>query len=180
MPRLFAAVDLPDDVKDKLTLLCSGMSGAKWVGRDQMHLTLHFIGEVDDTDFSAIKNALAEVRAASFEMRLTGAGQFPPKGQVRVLWVGVEAPPTLTDLQRKIEGALTAVGLPREDRPFSPHITLARLKTPPAPETIRQYLAQHATFSTEAIPVESFVLYSSRLAPSGATYHREGIFKLYP
>jgi len=180
MPRLFIAVDLPEPVKARLADLCSGVPGAKWVKHDQIHLTLRFIGDADDAQTEAIKTALWTVKAASFEMRLESVGQFPPKGKPRVLWVGVTAPPALTGLHQRITTALAALGLPAEDYPFAPHITLARLKTPPAPEATRPFFARHAAFNTDPFPVESFVLYSSVLAPQGASYQREAIYPLAP
>jgi RNA 2',3'-cyclic 3'-phosphodiesterase len=177
--RLFIAVDLPDTVKDQLGKLCIGITGAKWVKRDQMHLTLRFIGEVDDAQAEAIKAALSGIRSAPFTMTLDGVGHFPPKGKPHVLWVGVTAPPQLTQLQRQIENALLSLNLPPEDHPFSPHITLARFRMPPPPEAMRQYLAHHTAFRTETIAVESFVLFSSQLAPQGAAYRHEAVYPLH-
>jgi 2'-5' RNA ligase len=179
MPRLFVAVDLPDVVKDQLDKLCEGIAGAKWVKRDQMHLTLRFIGEVDEAQAEAIKAALSVVQIAPFSMTLEGVGHFPPTGKPRVLWVGIKAPASLMQLQRQTENALVNLKLPPEDHSFSPHITLARFKMPPAPEAMRQYLARHAAFNTESIAVESFVLYSSLLTPQGATYRREAVYPLH-
>jgi RNA 2',3'-cyclic 3'-phosphodiesterase len=178
MPRLFVAIDLPDDVKDQMGKICSGISGARWVRREQMHLTLRFIGEVNDSQAEVIKPALVATKIAPFVMTLKGVGQFPSKGHPRVLWVGVSAPPSLTELQQYIEKSLVKQGFAPEDKPFSAHITLARFKMSPSPESVRQYLARHADFKSDAIPVESFVLYSSLLAPQGPTYRREAIYPL--
>lgn len=178
MPRLFVAIDLPDDIRDRLTELCKGISGAKWVSRDQMHLTLRFIGDVDEKPFQAIRTLLGDIRCEPFEVTLKGVGQFPPKGAARVLWVGLDAPPALNALQRKIELALTGLGLAPEDRPFSPHITLARMKAPPLPEAMRQFMSKNATFETHPVPVSEFVLYSSFLRPEGPFYRHEGVYPL--
>jgi 2'-5' RNA ligase len=178
MPRLFVAIDLPDSIKDQLEGLCAGVSGAKWVGREQMHLTLRFIGEVDEARYSTIKDALAAVHGQPFRLHLGGVGQFPPKGSPRVLWVGVPMPPELVRLQRGVEHALVQLDIAPEDRPFAPHITLARLKTPPPPESTRQFLAQHAPFRTPLVEVAAFSLYSSVLAREGARYHREALYPL--
>ncbi len=178
MTRLFIALDLPDPVKDALGTLSSGIPGAKWVKRDQMHLTLRFIGEADEARFAAIKAALASVQAEPFQIRLKGVGQFPAKGKPRVVWAGVQAPPILTQLQRQIETTLLRQGLAPEEKPFSAHITLARFKLPPPAEPTRAFFARHANFQTDTIPVEAFILYSSILAPQGATYRREGMYRL--
>ena len=94
-----------------------------------------------------------------------------------MLWVGLDAPPALGMLQRKIELVVTGLGLEAEERPFAPHVTLARLKTPPLPEAIRQYMSKHAAFEAARIPVSEFVLYSSFLKPEGPFYRHEGIYR---
>jgi 2'-5' RNA ligase len=178
MIRLFVAIDLPPSVKEQLVKICTGVTGAKWVKPTQMHLTLRFIGEVDEMAFDSIKQALAAVTASPFSMSLNGVGQFPPKGAARVLWVGLDAPATLFELQRRIETTLNQLGYPPEERPFAAHITLARLKSPPPPESIRQFLSQNANIHSEPIPVTQFILYSSVLAPGGPTYTAEAIYPL--
>lgn len=178
MHRLFVAIDLPDAIKNQLETLLTGVPGAKWVKRNQLHLTLRFIGEVETPRLQEIKQALKAVRAEPFTMTLQGVGRFPPKGAPRVMWVGAAAPSGLVQLQRGIEEAVVGVGIPAEDRPFSAHITLARLKSPPPPESVEQYLAQHSAFQTEAMPISEFILYSSVLSPQGPTYRPEARFAL--
>ncbi len=176
--RLFVAIDLPERVKDQLDDLCTGVSGARWVNREQMHLTLRFIGEVDTRQFEAIQTVLAGIRCPSFEMVLKGVGQFPPKGKPRVLWVGIAAPRPLHQLAGNVETVLRQAGIPPEERPFSPHITLARLKAPPPPEAVSQYFRRYGAFQTASITVERFRLMSSVLARTGATYKVEGEYQL--
>lgn len=178
MPRLFVAIDLPDPVKDDLTELCYGLRGVRWVKRDQLHLTLRFIGDVEDDLVDTLSDALAQVRAVPFTFQLQGVGQFPSRGAPRIIWAGVKAPPDLQRLQRQIESLLQPLGIEPEDRPFSPHITLARLKEAPAPESLRQFFERNIHFRTTAIPINRFVLYSSLLAPEGPTYTVEGQFAL--
>jgi RNA 2',3'-cyclic 3'-phosphodiesterase len=178
MPRLFVAIDLPDPIKNQLETMLTGVPGAKWVKRHQLHLTLRFIGEVETPRLQEIKQALQAVRAEPFTMTLQGAGRFPPKGASRVLWVGVAAPAALAQLQRSIEQAVVSVGILPEERPFSAHITLARLKSPPPPQTVERYLAQRADFKTGSIPISEFILYSSVLSPQGPTYRPEARFAL--
>ncbi|NWG17889.1 MAG: RNA 2',3'-cyclic phosphodiesterase [Chloroflexi bacterium] len=178
MLRLFIAIDLPDTIKDRLGDLCRGVPGAKWVSREQMHLTLRFIGETEDARFEAMRSALGQLNAAPFSLSLKGVGQFPPRGAPRVLWVGVIAPPALAALQTRIESALVGLGVEPEDRPFSPHITLARLKTPPPALLVGKFLNDGAAFQTESIPVGAFVLYSSQLRPAGPVYRQEAVYNL--
>ncbi|MBI5670979.1 MAG: RNA 2',3'-cyclic phosphodiesterase [Chloroflexi bacterium] len=180
MPRLFVAIDLPDDIKDRLIEVSKGVAGAKWLSRDQLHLTLRFIGETDEKQFQAIRSLLNSIRGEPFEIALKGVGQFPPKGAARVLWAGLDVPPALVALQRRIELALTGLGLPPEDKPFSAHVTLSRLKTPPNPETIRQFLLKNAALQSPPFVVREFVLYSSFLRPEGPFYRHEGVYPLTP
>jgi 2'-5' RNA ligase len=178
MPRLFVAIDLPDTIKDQLGTLCGGLPGTKWVKRDQLHLTLRFIGEMSDEKFRVIKDRLNSIKAAPFSMAMQGVGQFPPRRAARVLWVGVDAPPTLSELQQQVETTLTKLGCPPDERPFSAHITLARLKTPPPPSAVEDYLARYGAFQSEPFPISHFVLYSSVLAPEGPTYCPEAVYRL--
>jgi 2'-5' RNA ligase len=178
MPRLFVAIDLPDTIKDQLGALCDGVPGAKWVKRDQLHLTLRFVGEVTDVKFRVIQDTLNRIRAAPFAMAMQGVGQFPPKRAARVLWVAVDVPPELGVLQRQIETTLVKLSYPPEERPFSAHITLARLKTPPPPSAIQDYLARHSAFQSEPFSITEFVLFSSVLAPEGPTYRAEAVYRL--
>ena len=113
-----------------------------------------------------------------FEMAMQGVGQFPPRRAARVLWVGVDAPPGLSQLQRQVETTLVQLGCPAEERPFSAHITLARLKTPPPPSAVQKYLNQHGAFQSEPFAIGQFVLYSSVLAREGPTYRAEGMYRL--
>ena len=128
MPRLFIAIDLPEDVKVELTAIGYGLPGARWVTDDQLHLTLRFIGEVDGGMRNNISDALSFINYGSFTFTLQGAGHFPPRGKPKVLWIGIAKSQPLLQLRGKVESALRAIGLSPEGRKFSPHITLARLK----------------------------------------------------
>lgn len=178
MRRLFVAIDLPEAIKAQLKLICTGLDGAKWVSHQQMHLTLRFIGDADETQQTDIQTGLATIHATSFKMSLAGVGQFPPKGKPRVLWVGIEAEAELNPLQQKIEHIIRAVGFAPDDHAFSPHITLARFKMPPSRENMQRYMEHHQSFRTEALDVKQFILYSSQLTPSGSIYRQEGAFPL--
>jgi 2'-5' RNA ligase len=176
--RLFVAIDLPDAVKDQLDALQTDVPGARWVKRPQMHLTLFFLGETDRlTDIQA---ALAGIEARPFELTLTGVGRFPKrrKQPPRVLWAGIDAEPDLTQLHHQVTTILSEIGFEAEDRPFSPHITLARLKTrDPLPE-VDAFLSAQSAFRTPSIAITEFILFSSVLAPQGARYQREAVFAL--
>ncbi len=175
--RLFVAIVLPAEIKEQLDHLCAGVPGAKWVEPDNRHLTLRFIGEADGALFGDIQRALGEVRAEAFELRLKGVGKFGQRRRARQLWAGVEAGEPLGRLQRRIETALTAIGLAPEQRKFHAHVTLARLKDAPMGR-VGAYLVNHGLFASESFAVASFVLCSSLLSHSGAIYRAEATYPL--
>src|SRR5664279_2338417 len=127
MIRLFTAVEIPDAVQLRLSLLQGGIPRARWMPRENLHLTLRFIGEVDHTVARDIDDVLAEIRAPAFTLVLKGVGEFGRK-EGRALWAGVSNGDALQYLAAKIESALQRMGLPAETRKYSPHVTLARLK----------------------------------------------------
>jgi len=178
MPRLFVAIDLPAPVKERLTELCYGLPGAKWMPPEQLHLTLRFIGEVDGGLYREIRSALAEIATPPFTMGLKGLGCFPPRKQPRVLWVGIHpiAEPLLR-LRNRLESTLVRLGLEPEHRKFAPHITLARLRETPLPR-LANFLAGNGLFAAAPFPVKEFHLYSSVLSPKGAIHTVEESYPL--
>ncbi|MBM4268153.1 MAG: RNA 2',3'-cyclic phosphodiesterase [Deltaproteobacteria bacterium] len=177
MIRLFVSVELGEDVRNRLWQMCCDVPGARWTEPDQMHLTLRFIGEVEGHVFEDIRGALNRVHADAFEISLRGVGHFPPRGQPRVLWAGIERSEELLQLQRRVESTLVQLGLPPERRRFSPHVTLARLNGTPA-RAVGSYIAQHGLFRAGPIPVESFFLYSSQLGAKHAVHREEAEYPL--
>jgi 2'-5' RNA ligase len=131
MPRLFIAVDLPDETRNSLEKMSFGIPGAKWIDPQQVHLTVRFIGEVDGSTFLDIKKSLEDISMGPFSIELKGVGHFPPRGKPRVLWVGIEHNQALQSLKKKVDHALARISIEPEGRKFSPHITLARLKNSP-------------------------------------------------
>lgn len=172
MPRLFVAVDIPETVKERLTLMSCGVPGARWVSPDQMHLTLSFIGEVDSETFGNILEVLAEISFEPFLMQLSGVGFFPPRGRPKVLWVGVEPNQTLLQLQQRVDSILRRRCRISAQRKFSAHITLARLKNSPSSK-VGNYLSQHALYLSDSFEVNNFSLYSSVLGSRGAKHFLE-------
>lgn len=176
--RLFVAIDFPDTVKDQLSALQSDIPTARWVSRDQMHLTLNFIGETDRID--AVRDALAGVQASSFDLTLSGVGRFPKRRREppRVLWVGIDTEPALQDLYQQVTDTLSGIGFAPESRPFSPHITLARLKTQNPLAEVDEFLDDHRGLRVPPVAVSEFILFSSVLSPQGARYTHEAIYPL--
>lgn len=180
MPRLFVAIDLPDDIKQSLTPLGRGLGDVRWLLPEQQHLTLRYIGELDNGRANEVAEALAMVPGAPFELRLKGIGHFPPRGEPRVLWAGVEKNGELARLKRRIDRALGQVGVPRDERKFAPHVTLARLKRPPARDKLATWLMRHSLYRSASFPVSSFQLFSSWLKAEGAEYQVEASYNLVP
>ena len=176
MIRLFVAVELPESVRERLLSLQGGVPGARWSTAGQLHLTLRFIGEVNENVGHDIDDALATIRAPSFTLELAGVGEFGSKNP-RALWAGVKSNEALLHLQRKIETALQRIGLAAEQRKYSPHITLARLKAAPR-DKVLQFLTHGALFSAGPFPVRQFVLFSSHQSASGSIYHPERVYRL--
>lgn len=179
MPRLFVAVDLPEAVKATLAGLPRDLPGARWVGAEELHLTLRFIGEVDQRTFLAVKEALAAVRFSAFPLTLCRVGHFPPRKIPRVLWVGMDQSEPLAGLQQQVELALVDAAIPPDDRPFSPHITLARFKETTS-SAVGIFEKAHADFVCPSFEVTEFILYSSVLTPKGAIHTKEAIYPCQP
>src|SRR5205085_6878330 len=124
-----------------------------------LHLTLRFIGEIDEGLAADVDAALQRVKVRPFKLQLAGAGVFGGN-RPRALWVGVERDPALWQLRDKIEQALIRAGLEPEGRRFAPHVTLARLRDPVL-DQLGQFLAAHAQFRADPLPVEEFSLIAS-------------------
>ena len=176
MMRLFVAIALPDSVADGLVMLQGGIPGARWSTREQLHLTLRFIGEVDGRDAAAIDDALAAIRSPGFALELKGVGEFGGRNP-RALWAGVRDEGPVVHLQRKIESAVQRAGIAAEERKFSPHITLARLRGAPRDRVIT-FLSAHALYASGPFEVNGFILYSSTLTPNGSLYRPERSYRL--
>jgi 2'-5' RNA ligase len=178
MYRLFVALELPETVRVSLAALGHGVRGARWVGVDQFHLTLRFIGEVDGVTFDDVAAALAEIEAPSFMVTISGVGHFPPSGRPRQLWAGAAKDPALMALQRAIESRVVAGGLEPEGRKFMPHVTLARLREARL-SRVAEFLSAHGLFACAPFPVGSFNLYSSRLGNERSVYRIEAQYPLH-
>lgn len=180
MPRLFVAIDLPDSIKHSLEPLASGLGDVRWTSPDQQHLTLRFIGEIDNGQANDVADALTLVPGLPFELSLKGLGHFPPRGEPRVIWAGVQATPELKALKRRIDRALQQAGIPRDSQKYKPHVTLARLRRPPTKAGLATYLMRHSLYRSQSFPVSGFKLFSSWLDGLGADYQVEASYDLVP
>jgi 2'-5' RNA ligase len=179
MPRLFVAIDLPESVRDDIGDIYEAIHGARWTPENQLHLTLRFIGDVDGKAAADIDSALRKIKFEPFNMRLKSTGFFPPRGEPRILWCGVEANDELMRLRKHIERALvTEAKLPSDPKKFHPHITIARLNGSP-PQKLADFMTTNALFESEEFEVPEFCLYSSVLKRDGALHIKETQYKFF-
>jgi RNA 2',3'-cyclic 3'-phosphodiesterase len=174
--RLFVALAVPDSVAQSLLLIQGGVPGARWQSREQLHLTLRFIGEVDGSTAAALDDAMAGIHAPAFEMQLHAVGQFGNK-QPHALWAAARPNPALDHLQRKVDSAIRRVGQPQDQHKFTPHVTLARLRHPEV-EKVTEWLVYHALYTSTEFTVGAFGLYSSKLTSDGSVYRVEQDYPL--
>lgn len=173
---LFVALEIPQNVGLELESLKGGVPGAVWISRENYHLTLAYIGDVDANLAADIDVVLAGIARPAFTMKLEGVGVFGGK-RPRALWAGISTQPLLTDLQAEIAWNLTRVGARIDARKFSPHVTLARLRNPELPR-VAAYLSENGGYSSQEFDVSRFVLMSSRPSKGGGPYVTEQTYAL--
>ena len=175
--RAFIAIDLPENVRAALAQAQQAFRGpchdARWTRPEGIHLTLKFLGEISDAQTKQVVEALAQLgRFEPFSVEVKGYGFFPQANRPRVFWAGVEAPPELAALAARVESRMEKVGFAREDRAFSPHLTLARFQVPRPQPALAAAVAAQASVSLGAFEVSEFFLFESRLLPQGAQYRK--------
>ena len=128
--RLFIALDIDDAIRERIALFMDGVRGfapdARWMHPESLHVTLKFIGEQPESALDPIKHELQTIRADAAQIQFRGYGFFPTAKSPRVFWIGIEAGPQLARLAAAIDNKMASLGIPKEDRAFSPHLTLAR------------------------------------------------------
>lgn len=169
MLRLFVAVPLPEDVRDRLAGFYRGIPGARWVEPDKLHLTLRFIGEVNEDTAEDIDDCLSSIAMPAFDVTLAGVHYFGKLHKARAVYAGVERNPSLRILYDKVEGALARAGLGKEERKFTPHVTLARIRGETG-HHLANFLAEHNLERIGPFAVTEFVLYRSHLSSDGSIY----------
>lgn len=167
--RLFIAIELPAELKRKLGQLRTDIPGVRWVPTEQIHLTLAFLGDVDEETMERLTAHLADIRANAFKLSCASIGCFPGRQQPRVVWIGVKPEPGLQKLATAVQQSALYAGIPLEERPFSPHLTIARLKLPVS-VLLRAFLDRQDKFSFKPFAVQEFTLFQSRLTSQGAVH----------
>lgn len=176
MPRLFTGIEIPAAIGQQLSYLRGGLPGARWVDRDNYHLTLRFIGDVDMDIAEEIAAGLAHIRRPAFTLTLHDISTLGTRKPHAVVTKTAPSPP-LFELQNEHERVMQRLGLPAETRKFTPHVTLARLRGVVSRD-IATYLSVRGGFSAGPFPVERFVLYSARNSGGGGPYVVEEVYPL--
>ena len=176
MHRLFVAIRPPDDIRDVLIDAMDDSPALRWVGEEQLHLTLRFIGEVERPIANDIAVALDRIRSPSFDLNVVGVGKFEQRNG-GALWAGVHPKAPVGALAAKVERAIQQVGLDAEHRAYFPHITLARWNRRNA-EAVDAFLRRNSDLRSEPFLVDRFILFESRLSRHGAHYEEIGEFPL--
>ena len=178
--RAFVAIDLAEEVRaalareqSRLKAACGYNRDIRWTRPEGLHLTLKFLGEVEKERVSSVTTALEALpRFNAFAVEVQGFGYFPDARRPRVLWVSLEAPAALGELAAKVETAVEGLGFARENRPFKPHLTLARFDRPHAPPVLAAAIDGSCADSFGRFEVSEFFLFESRLRPGGAEYFK--------
>jgi 2'-5' RNA ligase len=189
--RLFVALDIDAAIREKIARFMEGVREfapqARWVKPESLHVTLKFIG--DSERMEAIRGSLSGIAAPTFEVKFRGTGFFPTPRSARVFWVGIETGPQLGALAGQVDAALAELGVEREKRAFSPHLTLARSGSA-APRRlpqdrgnttfakVQEKLAAMRESDFGTMTAREFFLYQSKLKPSGAEYSKLANFAL--
>lgn len=193
--RLFVALDIEQSIRERISRFVDGVHNfapdARWMKPESMHITLKFIGEQPDATLGSIKQALSGATGNTTDISLRGYGYFPTAKLARVFWAGIEAGPELEALAAAIDEKLSTVGIPKEERVFSPHLTLARGGgASGSPRRSRQDRRNHTFHLLQeklaALPTpefgtmtpREFFLYQSQLSPKGSKYTKLARFAL--
>jgi 2'-5' RNA ligase len=193
--RLFIALDIDDAIREHIARFVEGVQGfapeARWVKPESMHITLKFIGEQREAAVEPIKLALRTVHVNTTEIQFRGYGFFPTVKSARVFWLGMEAGPQLAALALAIDEKMAPLGIPKEDRAYSPHLTLARGSGGSGSPRWRRRDGPNRAFEhlQEKLPSlpspefgtmtpREFFLYQSQLSPKGSKYTKLERFAL--
>jgi 2'-5' RNA ligase len=194
--RIFVGIDLSSEIRDRITRFLEGIQGfapgVRWVHPESVHITLKFIGEQTPEQVEAITGALRRIESPAFEIRCGGYGFFPTAKAPRVFWIGIQATPQLAALAESIDLATAELGVPREDRAYSPHLTLGRSggrsgspkwRKGDGPNTafavLEKRLAAMGELDFGTMTATEFILYQSQLSSKGSRYTKLQRFPLH-
>ena len=175
--RLFTAVPIPEDIKDSIANISIGLPYVRWVKREQIHITLCFIGEVSNGEYDLVNEILSEVKFPAFKLELSGVGQFLTAREIDTIWLGIKDPIQISSLNSLISKQLKLNGFSIDKRKYSPHLTLARIKRASRGK-IHEYMEEFSRFQSTPFHVREFQLFSSKLYPEGPVHTLEREFLL--
>jgi 2'-5' RNA ligase len=182
--RLFTAIDIPPDVLANLERLLARLRPSariKWSPPENLHITTKFIGEWPEERIEELKAALSGLpRRQPIAIRITDLGFFPNPRSPRVFWAGIQASSDLAILARATDLACATLDIESEKRPFSPHLTLARIKDPVPLDRLRQAIDALDSRDFGSFTADRFHLYQSRLSRSGSEYTKLSEFLIEP
>jgi 2'-5' RNA ligase len=195
--RLFIALDIDHAIRERISLYLDGVRGfapdARWMNPESLHVTLKFIGEQPEPAVEQINDALSTIAARAMQIHFRGYGFFPTANSARVFWIGIEAGPKLASLAAAIDDKTAALGVPKEDRAFSPHLTLARGRRGSSSGSLRSQKSDVPNRTFEGLQKKlavrpapefgtmtprEFFLYQSQLSPKGSKYKKLAAFTL--
>ncbi|HXW72460.1 MAG TPA: RNA 2',3'-cyclic phosphodiesterase [Methylocella sp.] len=176
MPRLFTGLEIPSDLAMDLSLLRGGLAGARWIDAENYHLTLRFIGDIDESTARDVHATLEQIRRQRFDVTIEGLASFGGS-KPRALIAKAKAAAPLLELQALQERLMRRIGIAPEARKFTPHVTLARLKTA-SNAGVAEYLAARGFFGGRRFEASRFVLFSSRASTGGGPYIVEAAYPL--
>jgi RNA 2',3'-cyclic 3'-phosphodiesterase len=197
--RLFIALDIDDEIRERIVRFVEGVNGfapdARWARPESLHVTLKFIGEQPEPMLEEIKSALGTIAAGEITLQFRGYGFFPTATAPRVFWIGIEAGPDLATLAATVDQQTARLGIPKEERAFSPHLTLARggargahisgsprWRKGDGPsrsfQRLQDKLAALPAPEFGTMTAHEFFLYQSQLSPGGSRYTKLARFEL--
>jgi len=181
--RLFVALDLPYEMRRNLELLLhllKPLARVQWSPVANLHLTTKFIGDFPEERLDKLNSALAAIpRPGPLRIAIRGLGWFPHPDRPRIFYAGIQAPPELPSLARDTDAACATLGLPREEKDYRPHLTLARLRNPAPLTALKAEIARLPNTDFGAFTADQFHLYRSQLQPGGSIYTKLASFPLF-
>ena len=176
MPRLFTGLEIPPEIAERLSFFRGGLPGARWIEPSDYHITLRFLGEVDEVVAADLDAGLAEARARpAFSVTLDGLASFGGD-RPRAIYASVVPSPDLTDLQEEHERIARRAGAAPERRKFTPHVTLARLNREAGPEAVARTLSEAGVFPRLTFTARRAALFSARTSRGGGPYLVEAAY----
>ena len=181
--RTFIAIEIPGRIRERIQELLDVLrrtpSDIRWSRPEALHITLKFLGEIPAEKVEEVKARLKAISSlAPLPIQLEGAGFFPNERSPRVIWLGIQAGVGLRELAASVEDCLVPLGFPKENRPFSAHLTLGRVRAPNSFAALREILRSREPLEMGSFTAQEFYLYESQLTSDGSIYRKIARFPL--